>query len=52
MKTTTKLAIAILSSILLLGSMNLAAGAAPAHAVSDNALKTAAAKPKAESEGE
>ncbi|MBG9794506.1 hypothetical protein ABD76_19160, partial [Paenibacillus dendritiformis] len=53
MKVASKAAIAALSSILLLGSsLNLAVEAAPSPASSDIALKTAAAKPKAESEGE
>ncbi|MFW5438719.1 hypothetical protein [Paenibacillus apiarius] len=52
MKTTMKVAITTLSSILLLGSMNFAAEAASSPAVSNLTLKTAAAKPKAENEGE
>ncbi|MCY9516019.1 hypothetical protein [Paenibacillus apiarius] len=53
MKVPSKVAITALSSILLLGSsVNLTAEAAPSHASSDITLKTAAAKPKAISEGE
>ncbi|PZM62458.1 hypothetical protein [Paenibacillus dendritiformis] len=53
MKAASKVAITALSSLLLLGSsMNLTAEAAPSRASSDIALKTAAAKPKAISEGE
>ncbi|MCE5171888.1 hypothetical protein LQV63_21645 [Paenibacillus profundus] len=52
MKTTMKVAIATLSSILLFGSMNLAAEAASSPAVSNLTLKTAAAKSQVASEGE
>ncbi|WP_430111025.1 hypothetical protein [Paenibacillus sp. B1-33] len=52
MKMMMKLGLATISGILLFGSMNLPVGAAPAHAVSDIAMKTAAAEPKAMSEGD
>ncbi|MGG0814575.1 hypothetical protein ABE142_18205 [Paenibacillus alvei] len=53
MKMTMKIAIATISGILLFGSMNLAAEAAPpSRSINDITLKTAAAKPKAMSEGE
>ncbi|WP_051004439.1 hypothetical protein [Paenibacillus sp. OSY-SE] len=53
MKVASKVAITALSSILLLGSsVNLTAEAAPSRTSSDITLKTAAAKPKAASEGE
>ncbi|GAV15211.1 M56 family peptidase [Paenibacillus sp. NAIST15-1] len=52
MKMTMKLAIATIGGILLIGSMNLAAEAASSRSTSDIALKTAAAEPKAMSEGD
>ncbi|MBG9737204.1 hypothetical protein [Paenibacillus alvei] len=52
MKMMMKLAMATISGILLFGSMNLATEAASSRLISDITLKSAAAKPKAMSEGE
>ncbi|EPY13042.1 MULTISPECIES: hypothetical protein [Paenibacillus] len=52
MKMTMKLAVATISGVLLFCSMNLAAEAASSRVVRDVTLKTAAAEPKAMSEGE